>query len=254
MTDEQRGSPARIAVFASGGGSNLGAILDHLHTLGEQAAGSVVLVASDRRGANALERARQRGIAAVHLDAPANGAAIEALLRDHRIDLIALAGYLRLVPPQVIDGFRGRIVNVHPTLLPSFGGPGMYGIRAHQAVIATGARISGASVHFVDEQYDRGALIAQWPVPVAPDDTPESLASRVLRIEHLLYPRVVDAVARGAVRLGVGGRVEHAGSALEDDAMFVLGDPDDVRPSIDLALGLRPRSSGHVLANRQSRQ
>lgn len=226
MADAVSSSVARIAVLASGGGSNLGAILHHFDALGPDARGSVELVASDRAGAHALERARSRGIEAVHLARPEDGGAVEALLRGAGADLIVLAGYLRLVPPAVTRGWRGRIINIHPTLLPAFGGPGMYGIRAHRAVLASGVRLSGATVHFVDEEYDRGAIIAQWPVPVLRDDSAESLAARVLRIEHLLYPRIVDAVAGGRLRLGDDGHVHSGETRGGDGVMFTLA-PDD---------------------------
>jgi phosphoribosylglycinamide formyltransferase 1 len=123
------------------------------------------------------------------------------------VDLIALAGYMRHVPPEVTRAYHGRVVNVHPALLPSFGGPGMYGARVHRAVLSADASESGPTVHFVDDVYDHGAVIAQWPVPVLRDDDEHALARRVLRAEHLLYPRVVDAVAGGRVRLGDDGRV-----------------------------------------------
>ena len=129
---------ARVAVLASGGGSNLGAILAHLDELGERRAADVVLVASDRAGAGALDRARARGIPAALLRTRANpeGAELASLLREHRIDLVVLAGYLRLIPEEVVRAWHGRIVNVHPGPLPDFGGPGMYGHRVHDAVIA----------------------------------------------------------------------------------------------------------------------
>ncbi|MFI5246760.1 MAG: formyltransferase family protein, partial [Gemmatimonadales bacterium] len=104
-------------------------------------------------------------------------------------------GYLRLVPPEVTERWRGRIVNIHPALLPRFGGPGMYGRRVHEAVIAAGDRESGATVHHVDHVYDRGAIIAQERVPVEPGDTPDSLAARVLAAEHRLYPRTIQVLA-----------------------------------------------------------
>jgi phosphoribosylglycinamide formyltransferase-1 len=189
---------ARIAVLASGGGSNLQAILDHLGALGEARHGDVVLVASNRPDAGALERAERAGIPHVVLRSPHAPDGLE---------LVALAGYMRLVPPEVTVGYRGRMLNVHPALLPDFGGPGMYGPRVHRAVLQTGATLSGPSVHFVDEVYDHGAVIAQWPVPVLPHDDEHTLAARVLRAEHLLYPRVVDAVAGGNVRLGEDGHV-----------------------------------------------
>ena len=240
MNATSRGPSARIAVLASGGGSNLEAILAHLDVLGARRGGSVVLVASDRRDARALERARARDIAAAHVVDPSSEAALQALLSDHGVDLIALAGYLRLVPPGLTRRYRGRIINIHPALLPGFGGPGMYGLRAHRAVLASGARLSGASAHFVDEEYDRGAVIAQWPVPVLEGDTAESLAARVLRVEHLLFPRVVDAVARGTIALTEDGAVRRAMTpAPEGEPMFTLtlNRADSVASSIDLALG-----------------
>jgi len=198
----------RIAVLASGGGTNLQAILDHLDALGTAAPGAVSLVVSDHADAFALERARRHGIAAVHLARAAGDGALEALLADDGADLVALAGYLCLVPASVVRRWTGRMLNVHPALLPAFGGQGMFGHRVHEAVLAAGARLSGATVHFVNEQFDRGAIIAQWPVPVRLGDTPDALASRVLAVEHRVYPWCVAAVATGAVRLGVDGRVQ----------------------------------------------
>ena len=112
-------------------------------------------------------------------------------------DLVVLAGYLKLVPAEVIDRYRGRILNVHPALLPAFGGKGMYGHRVHEAVLASGARESGATVHLVDEVYDRGAILAQARVPVLPGDDPETLAARVLEVEHRLLPAVGARRRRG---------------------------------------------------------
>ena len=200
---------ARIAVLASGGGSNLQALLDHLAALGDGRHGDVVLVASNRPDAGALARADRAGIARVALRSPhaPDGVDLDTSLVTHDVDLVALAGYMRLVSPEITAAYRGRMLNVHPALLPEFGGPGMYGRRVHRAVLHAGATFSGPSVHFVDEVYDHGALIAQWPVPVLPHDDEHSLAARVLRAEHLLYPRVVDAVAAGEVRLGDDGRV-----------------------------------------------
>ena len=197
---------ARVAVFASGGGSNLGALLAHGQRLGGKRAADVALVASSREGSGALGRARDRGIPAVVL-AGLDPEAINKLLDARRIELVVLAGYLSLVPDAVTGRFAGRMLNVHPALLPAFGGHGLYGQRVHRAVLDAGAKLSGATVHFVDAQYDRGPIIAQWPVPVRADDTPESLAARVLRIEHMLLPRAVEAVARGAVTLGADGQV-----------------------------------------------
>ncbi len=179
----------RVAAFVSGGGSNFVAVHDFQRDRGSNAAGEVVLVVSNKPGCAALTRAADRGITSVVLDAPRDGDALLALLQAHRIEVLVLAGYLALVPSQVTRAYRGKIVNVHPALLPAFGGPGMYGRRVHAAVLDTGARISGATVHFVDEVYDRGAIIAQWPVPVFEEDSPETLAARVLRVEHAILPR-----------------------------------------------------------------
>ncbi|MDQ3137656.1 MAG: hypothetical protein M3Q93_08715, partial [Gemmatimonadota bacterium] len=142
---------------------------------------------------------RLRGIAAEVLPDAADAVDWLARLERHRIDLVVLAGYLKLVPAPVIARFRNRIVNVHPALLPSFGGLGMYGHRVHEAVLRSGARESGATVHLVEEVYDCGAILAQARVPVLPGDTPEQLAARVLEVEHRLLPAVVRA-AGGAGR------------------------------------------------------
>lgn len=199
-------TPARIAVLASGGGSNLQALLEHFAGPPAQAA-AITLVASDRRGAGVLDRARDAGIETAVVDAPDDAEAMLALLAAARTDVLVLAGYLKLVPAAVVRAYRGRIVNVHPALLPSFGGPGMYGRRIHEAVLAHGATLTGVTVHFVDEHFDRGPIIAQWPVPVLPGDDVASLAARVLRTEHRLLPLCVSAVATGAIVLGDDGRV-----------------------------------------------
>lgn len=201
---------ARIAVLASGGGSNLQALMDHFAQLGEGRAGDIVLVAADRREAGALERARRAGIATALIAsrrAP-QGEELESLLDRHQVDLVVLAGYLQLVPASVTRRYAGRLLNVHPALLPDFGGAGMYGARVHRAVLAAGARASGPTVHFVDDVYDHGPVIARWPVSVRAGDDEHTLAARVLLAEHLLYPRVVQAVAAGDVRLSPDGRVD----------------------------------------------
>jgi len=193
----------RTAVFASGGGSNFQALLDHR---GPSGSWEVVVLVTDRPEAGAIERARRAGVA-VAVASPAGRDPAEiarellAVLDEHRVDLVLLAGYLKLVPPEVVERYRGRILNIHPALLPKHGGKGMYGIRVHRAVLEAGERESGASVHLVDEEYDRGAVIAQRRVPVLDGDTPEALAARVLAVEHELYPAAVDhlcaAIAAG---------------------------------------------------------
>lgn len=185
--------PMRVAVLASGGGTNLQALLDACR------AGSparVVLVASDKAGAGALARARAAGVETHHIPDPQDGAALTATLCHHRVNLVVLAGYLKLVPADTVAAFAGRMINIHPALLPVFGGPGMYGLRVHRAVLESGATISGASVHLVSTEYDRGRIVAQWPAPVKAGDTAESLAARILEIEHRLLPIVVLAAAR----------------------------------------------------------
>jgi phosphoribosylglycinamide formyltransferase 1 len=182
----------RVAVAVSGRGSNLQALL---RALGPGAPARVVLVLSDRPDAGGLERAREYGVPAEVLSDPADAAQWLTQLERHRTELVVLAGYLKLVPAPVIARFRDRILNVHPALLPAFGGKGMYGHRVHQAVLASGARESGATVHLVDEAYDRGPVLAQVRVPVLPDDTPDRLAARVLEVEHRLLPAAVLAAA-----------------------------------------------------------
>lgn len=188
----------RIAVFASGGGTNLQALIDHFR---DEPVAEIALVVSDRADSGALERAREAGIAGHHI--PVRTRPIAAVTADTLdalgaadIDLVVLAGYLRLVPPDVVRRYAHRVLNIHPALLPAFGGKGMYGRRVHEAVLAAGCRITGPTVHFVNERYDEGRILAQWPVPVLEADTAATLAERVLRVEHMLYPAAVEWLAR----------------------------------------------------------
>jgi formyltetrahydrofolate-dependent phosphoribosylglycinamide formyltransferase len=177
-------------VLVSGGGSNLQALLD---ALGPAAPARVTRVVSNRADAGALERARRAGVATTVLRDPTDATELLAALAD--TDLVVLAGYLKLVPAPVVARFRDRTINIHPALLPRFGGPGMYGRRVHEAVLASGATESGATVHYVDEHFDRGPIIAQRTVPVRADDTADTLARRVLAVEHELLPQVVLELA-----------------------------------------------------------
>jgi phosphoribosylglycinamide formyltransferase-1 len=184
-----------IAVLTSGSGTNLQAIIDATARLGASANGSISLVASNRASAGALERARTAGIRAEVFDASDDGTALLALLQRSFIDLVVLAGYLKHLPAKVTSAYHSRIINIHPGLLPEFGGPGMYGSKVHEAVIAAGSSSTGVTVHFVDEEFDHGPTIAQWRIPVRDGDTAESLAARVLEVEHLVYPAIVEMVA-----------------------------------------------------------
>lgn len=184
--------PMRVAVAISGRGSNLDALL---HALPSSGPAEVVLVLSNRAGAAGLDVARAHAIPAVVLSDPADPAAWLDPLTAHRADLLVLAGYVKLIPAAVVARWRGRIINIHPALLPEFGGPGMYGRRVHEAVLRAGARESGASVHLVNEAYDQGEILAQERVPVLPADTPGTLAARVLAVEHRLLAAVVLAAA-----------------------------------------------------------
>ena len=187
----EREGPVRVAVLVSGGGTNLQALLDALH---DSPIAQVTRVISDRPDAGALERARRAGVPTTLLRDANAPAELESALAGAQ--LVVLAGYLKLVHSSVVARFRGRMINIHPALLPAFGGPGMYGPRVHEAVLASGAKESGATVHYVDEAFDRGAIIAQEKVPVQKGDTAETLAARVLEAEHRLLPKVVLDLAR----------------------------------------------------------
>lgn len=189
--------PLPVAVLVSGGGSNLQSLLDALR---ESRLARIVRVVSSRAGAGALERARRAGVPSTVLRDPGDADELMAALDDARLGV--LAGYVKRVPAPVVARFRWRLINIHPALLPGFGGSGMYGRRVHEAVLASGARVSGATVHYVDEEFDRGPIIAQWPLPVLANDTPDSLAARVLEVEHQLLPLVVEELARRGVPEG----------------------------------------------------
>ena len=213
----------RIAVAISGRGSNLEALL---RALQPAPYAEIVLVLSDRAEAAGLAHAKSRKIPATVLPDPADVARWLELLREYRIDLLVLAGYLRLVPAAVVAAYRGRIINTHPALLPEFGGKGMYGERVHRAVLESGARETGVTIHLVDEVYDRGAVLAQSRVPVLHDDTPERLAARVLEVEHRLLPAVILAAAAAGrpVPLSESGvRSQESGAPLANPSSRLKG-------------------------------
>jgi phosphoribosylglycinamide formyltransferase-1 len=196
----------RIAVMVSGGGTNLQALLDAQDS-GGLGGGEITLVISSRRDAYALERAAKRGIQTIVLrkrdfagESALDAAMLEAL-RAKGIGLIALAGYLSMLGPAVLGEFGGRILNVHPSLIPSFCGKGFYGLRVHEAALEYGVKITGATVHFVNEVYDGGRIVLQKAVEVLPGDTPESLQQRVMReAEWQIFPQAVGMFCKGEIR------------------------------------------------------
>jgi phosphoribosylglycinamide formyltransferase-1 len=197
---------ARLAVFISGGGTTLQAFIDAVKS-GILSA-DIAYVISSRRDAYGLERAAKEDIETFVYKTKKYPSPEEAeqdllaRLRERKIDFLALAGYLRLLSPIVVKAFHNRIVNIHPARLPQYGGKGMYGHHVHEAVIAAGDTESGPTVHLVDEIYDHGKILEHASVPVLPDDTPETLAARVLIQEHRLYPRVLQKLIRGEYDLG----------------------------------------------------
>lgn len=188
-----------IAVFASGGGSNFQALADACQS--GQIPGRIVLCVASRETAGVIQRAEKLGIPVHVLSGTTEEwtRAVLTALEEAKAELIALAGFMRMVPPALIRAYPDRIVNIHPALLPAFGGHGMFGMHVHRAVIESGVTRSGATVHLVDEDYDTGPVVAQESVEVRPSDSAEDLAARVLEIEHRLYPAVVAAFAEGRV-------------------------------------------------------
>lgn len=180
-------TPARLAVMLSGGGRTLANLLDHIDRGGLDA--SVVLVIASRETAGA-QRARERGIPTFVMPGVIPAETLAGVLEEHRVDLVVLAGYLKRV--NIPRGYEGRVVNIHPALLPDFGGPGMYGMRVHEAVLASGATVSGCTVHLCDAEYDRGPILLQLSCPVQPGDTPETLAARVFELECRAYPEALQ--------------------------------------------------------------
>jgi phosphoribosylglycinamide formyltransferase-1 len=192
-----------LGLLASGRGSNLQAILDAIST--GRCPARVAVVVSDRKEAPALDRARQAGVRAVHLDPRAYpdrtvfDDAVANILEGHGVELVCLAGYMRILSPGFVRRYRSRILNVHPALLPAF--PGLH---PQRQALAHGVKVTGATVHFVDEGVDKGPIVAQAAVPVLDDDTEETLAARILVEEHRLYPEAIRLYAEG--RLTVSGR------------------------------------------------
>jgi phosphoribosylglycinamide formyltransferase-1 len=192
----------RIAVLVSGSGTNLQALLD-AQTYGIISNGEIVLVISDRIGAYALERAKVAGVKACLVDkkAIANQQEFEEqlckLLGEENINLIVLAGFLSILSADITSRYEKRIINIHPALIPAFCGPGYYGLKVHEEALKRGVKISGATVHFVNEITDGGEIIAQQAVEVLPNDTPQSLQQRIMeQAEWQLLPRAVEEVCK----------------------------------------------------------
>ena len=201
-------NPIRLAIFASGRGSNFLAILEAIDS--DRLDAEVKVVVSNNPDAGALETARHRNIPAEVINKknfPEREGFVRSLLEileKYQTELVILAGYMKKIPPEVVARYPNRILNIHPALLPSFGGKGMYGHHVHEAVLAQGCRVSGVTVHLVDEVYDRGPIVAQRCVVVEEGDTPEILAARVLKTEHQIFAEAIQLFAEGRVRVADG--------------------------------------------------
>ena len=194
-----------LVALASGGGTNLQAIIDNIEA-GKLDA-QIKAVISNNSKAGALERARNHNIPAIHLshkqfDTPEEfDRKLLSILKENETDLVILAGYMKKLSSPVVRAYKNKILNIHPALLPTFGGKGMYGIHVHEAVINSGVKVTGVTVHLVDEIYDHGAIIVQKCVPVLSDDTPETLQQRVLPHEHELYSKAIQLFAEDKVEI-----------------------------------------------------
>ena len=181
-----------IAVFASGRGSNTQNIIEYFKNKNVK----VSLIVTDNKNAGVLRYASDYDIPAVVLskDALANPSYLMDLLDKYRIDLIVLAGFLKLIPPQMIKAYKNKIVNIHPALLPDYGGKGMYGMNVHKAVKKAGEEYSGITIHFVNENYDEGEIIFQKKIKISPDDTPEDIADKIHKLEYKYYPLIIESL------------------------------------------------------------
>ena len=195
----------QIGILASHGGSNMQAIIDACKN--SQISGSVRVVICNNSKAGAVEKAKKAGIPVYHLSGknyPEDSGLDEAILlvlKKHKVNIVALAGYMKKLGPNVLDEYKDRILNIHPALLPKYGGKGMYGMNVHKAVINSGDRKSGATVHLVNEKYDEGGILGQIVVEVDEDDTPKMLAEKVLVQEHKLYPLTLEKISKGEIKL-----------------------------------------------------
>jgi phosphoribosylglycinamide formyltransferase-1 len=193
----------RLGFLASHGGSNMLAIVNAIKAGKLDAEAAVVI--SNNSYSGALEKANNEGIPHFHISGKTHGEkeaeTICNILKEHKVDLVILAGYMKKIGEEVLSEYKGRILNIHPALLPKHGGAGMYGMNVHTAVIAAKETESGPTVHLIDEHYDRGRILAQTKVPVLPEDTPETLAERVLKAEHIIYAETIQKIATGEIEL-----------------------------------------------------
>lgn len=192
----------RIGVLVSGGGTNLQALIDSIEN--GSINGDIAVAISDKAGAYAMERAARHGIKAVYIEKRTMSGRLLAELEAARVELVVLAGFLTILPPEFVKAYEGRIINIHPSLIPAFCGKGFYGEKVHRAAVAYGVKVSGATAHFVDEGTDSGPIILQEAVAVDQEDDAEKLAAKVLRIEHRLLPEAVRLYCDG--RLSIEGR------------------------------------------------
>lgn len=200
----------KIAVLVSGGGTNLQAIIDAIDA-GTVTNAVIDVVISNNANAYALERAKKHGIEAMCLSPKSyetreqfNDALTQAIV-DRQIDLVVLAGYLVIIPPQLIAAYKNRIINIHPSLIPSFCGTGFYGLKVHEEALKRGVKVTGATCHFVDEGTDTGPIILQKAVEIQPDDTPKTLQQRVMeQAEWIIMPRAIDLIANGKIQVEDG--------------------------------------------------
>jgi phosphoribosylglycinamide formyltransferase-1 len=209
MREDRLADRLKIAVFASGRGSNFESILNSIES-GKIKNTEIVCVLSNKSDAGALEFAKRKNIPAVHISRQqylTNDDFASSLIKrmdEFEVNFIVLAGYMKILSPVIVRKFKNRIINIHPALLPRFGGKGMYGIHVHEAVLKSGENISGASVHIVDEEYDHGPILMQETVNIDENETVETLAAKVLKVEHKIYPEVVRLFSESKIKIEDG--------------------------------------------------
>lgn len=195
----------KLGILVSGRGSNMNAIIEACEQ--GRLAATVELVISNNKDSMALNLAQEKNIKTAHLssnlypDADALDSAMCDALTASKVDLVLLAGFMKKIGPKMLARYKGRIINIHPSLLPKHGGQGMFGINVHRAVIDSGDKESGVTIHLVDGEYDEGAILAQQVVAVEPEDSPESLAARVLKVEHVLFTETIQKIIDGSIIL-----------------------------------------------------